>query len=337
MMRPRVGFLGVGWIGRHRMAAMVETGAIEAAAIADVSPECLEEAAKIAPDAQRAGSFEELLELPLDALVIATPSALHAAQAIATLGRGMAVFCQKPLGRSEAEARSVIEAARQANRLLGVDMSYRRTAAGEAIAGRIKDGSLGRIFAADLQFHNAYGPDKAWFRDPALAGGGCLMDLGVHLLDLALLALDYPAIESVSSRLYSRGEPLPPDGSVVEDYATAELQLSGGIALRLACSWHLHAGRDAVIDLSFYGTQGGVAFRNLGGSFYDFEALSFSGTHTETLCSPPDEWGGREAAVWAGQLAVRREYDPAVERVLAPAEALDRIYAAAGAGGKAAT
>jgi predicted dehydrogenase len=48
------------------------------------------------------------------------------------------------------------------------------------------------VFAVDLVFHNAYGPDKPWFYDPELSGGGCVMDLGVHLVDLALWSLDFP-------------------------------------------------------------------------------------------------------------------------------------------------
>ena len=186
MSKPRVGFLGTGWIGRHRMQAIVNGGAVEALAVADPDPECAAQAADLAPGAAVLPSLEALLDHGLDGLVIATPSALHAEQAIAALERGIAVFCQKPLGRNEGEARSVIEAARRADRLLAVDLSYRRTAAVEAIAGPIRSGELGEIFAVDLAFHNAYGPDKPWFYDRKLSGGGCVIDLGVHLVDLAL-------------------------------------------------------------------------------------------------------------------------------------------------------
>jgi predicted dehydrogenase len=106
LRKPKVGFLGTGWIGRYRMEAALATGAIEAAAICDPSPECAAEAAKLAPDAKVVSSFEALLDEPLDALVIATPSALHAEQSIAALERGMAVFCQKPLGRNAVEAQA---------------------------------------------------------------------------------------------------------------------------------------------------------------------------------------------------------------------------------------
>jgi hypothetical protein len=96
--------------------------------------------------------------------------------------------------------------------------------------------------------------------------------------------------------------------------------------VRLACSWRLHAGRDAVIEAAFYGTEGGAALKNVGGSFYDFTAERYRGTASETLAGPPDAWGGRAAADWALRLAAGERFDPAVERLVAVAEALDRIY-----------
>jgi len=326
MSRPRVGFLGTGWIGRHRMQAMLETGAIEPVAIVDSSPECAEAARALAPAAAVLPSLEAMLDQGVDGVVIATPSALHAAQAITALERGVAVFCQKPLGRSEAEARGVVEAARRADRLLAVDLSYRRTQAAEALVERIRSGSLGHVFAADLVFHNAYGPDKAWFYDRQLSGGGCLMDLGVHLVDLALWALDWPQVEKVSGNLLTKGKPLAEAPGSVEDYAIAQLELAGGAVVRIACSWHLNAGCEAMIGASFYGTQGGAALRNVAGSFYDLAADAFSGTTSEPLCTPPDEWGGRQAADWAVRLAAGQGFDPAAEQILVTSGVLDRIY-----------
>jgi predicted dehydrogenase len=95
--RPaRVGFLGVGWIGRHRMEAMLATGLVEAAAIADPSPEMLEAASTLRTQAKLLDELDELLALDLDGVVIATPSAQHAEQTIRALNAGVAVFCQKP-------------------------------------------------------------------------------------------------------------------------------------------------------------------------------------------------------------------------------------------------
>lgn len=325
MSKPRIGFLGTGWIGRHRMEAIIATDVIEAVAICDPSRECANEAAKLAPSAKVLTSFDALLAENLDGFVIATPSALHAEQSIAALDRGMAVFCQKPLGRDAGEAQAVVDAARKADRLLSVDFSYRYTRAAQAMAELVRGGSLGQIFAADLVFHNAYGPDKPWFYDRAQSGGGCVMDLGVHLVDLLLWLLDFPEVMDVSSSLLAGGKPVEVDA--VEDYAVAQITLANGLVARLACSWRLQAGQEAVIEASLYGTQGGTALRNIGGSFYDFEARRFAGTTSETLVTPPDEWGGRAAAAWAVQLAQSRSFDPSAERLVDVARVLDRIYA----------
>jgi predicted dehydrogenase len=325
MSKPRLGFLGTGWIGRHRMQAIVETGLAEVAGIADPSPEMAAEARKLAPDAAVVEGIEGLLGLGLDGLVIATPSALHAEQSIAALERGVAVFCQKPLGRSADEARAVVEAARAADRLLSVDFSYRFQEGTQRVAELVRSGALGRVFAADLVFHNAYGPDKPWFYDPKYAGGGCVMDLGVHLVDLALWALDFPEVTDVQSQLFAGGEPLT-GSDCVEDYAVAQLELAGGTSVRLACSWRLHAGQEAVIAADFYGTQGGASQRNVGGSFYDFEAQRFAGTTRETIATPPEAWGGRAAADWARRLADGQRFDPEAEQLVRVAQVIDRIY-----------
>ncbi len=307
------------------MRATVETGAVEAVAVSDPSSDAIEAAMALAPHAAIADDFEALLDHDLDGVVIATPSALHAEQSIAALERGAAVFCQKPLGRNAGEARAVVGAARRANRLLGVDFSYRHAAAMIAVRDLVRSGDLGDIHAVDLVFHNAYGPDKPWFHDRALSGGGCLMDLGVHLVDAALWVLDYPEITGVASRLLAGGSPLEA-GSGVEDYAAALLELSGTTVAQLACSWRLQAGREAIISAAFYGSRGGAAMRNVSGSFYDFTAERFEGTRARTLVSPPDEWGGRAAATWARRLAADFTFDPAAEEVIAVSAAIDRIY-----------
>ena len=122
------------------------------------------------------------------------------------------------------------------------------------------------------------------------------------------------------------GEPLAGRSDTVEDYAVATLELETGAVVRLACSWKLQAGREAEIAAAFYGTQGGAALRNVNGSFYDFTAERFHGTESETLASPPDEWGGRTAADWALRLAHGERFDPAAEKLIEVAEVLDRIY-----------
>ncbi|MBA2536075.1 MAG: gfo/Idh/MocA family oxidoreductase, partial [Actinobacteria bacterium] len=95
---------------------------------------------------------------------------------------------------------------------------------------------------------------------------------------------------------------------------------------RLACSWNLHAGRDAVIEASFYGSNGAVSVRNVGGSFYDFRCERLRGTSTELLVEPPDDWSGRAAVDWARRLAAGECFDADAEEYVRVAALLDRIY-----------
>lgn len=319
-----LGFLGTGWIGRNRMEAMLGTGVAKAIAICDPDSAMAEGAAEVAPGASIVGSFDELLACRPDGVVIATPSALHAEQCIAAFARGAAVFCQKPLGRTAAEVQAVLDAARSADRLLGVDLSYRQTAAMVAIRDKIVGGELGRVFAADLTFHNAYGPQSGWFWDPKLSGGGCLIDLGVHLVDLVLWLFDFPPVLEARGTLLREGREARPEE--VEDYATAELALGNGVAARIACSWNLSAGRDSVIEATFYGTKGGAALRNENGSFFDFTADLFRGQSSERLTSPPDEWGGRAAAEWVRKLAGGARFADSTSGLVETARVLDRLY-----------
>jgi predicted dehydrogenase len=175
-------------------------------------------------------------------------------------------------------------------------------------------------------FHNAYGPDKAWFYDPTLSGGGCVIDLGSHLVDLALWMLEDGPVVRVASQLFAKGRRLTLPTSTVEDYATAQLDFAGGASVRVACSWNLPAGCDAFIEASFYGTKGGAALRNVDGSFYDFRAERLRGTSRETLSLPPDAWGGRAAVDWARRLAAGQGYDMQAEKLVTLAGVLDQIY-----------
>ncbi len=310
--------------------ALAATGWAEVVAIAEPDPALRDQArAAAAPGALGLDDLQELLAIDLDGVVIATPSSLHAGQAVAALQAGLAVFCQKPLGRDERETRSVVQAARHADRLLGVDLSYRHLAAVAAVRDLLARGELGRVYAADLTFHNAYGPDRAWFTRRSQAGGGCLIDLGTHLLDLALGLTGSERAEVLSSVLLHQGAALTPDSDQVEDFALAHLRLDAGVQVRLACSWFLPAGRDCVIELVLYGTEGAAAVRNVAGSFYDFRAEHWRGTKTEVISEPPEDWGGRALGQWTQRLADSPAFDQSADRYLALAGVLDQVYRAA--------
>jgi predicted dehydrogenase len=327
--QPKVGFLGVGWIGTGRLKAIAEAEAVQIAAVADLNVEVAERTVAGIPGAIAVPSLDDLLGLHLDGLVIATPTALHADQSAAALEAGLAVFCQKPLATNAAETARVVATARRMERLLAVDMSYRHLRGVAKMKELISANEIGEIFAVELVFHNAYGPDKPWYYAPALSGGGCVIDLGIHLVDLALWMLDFPDVRRVSSRLYSGGQALKKGPPVLEDFACAQIDLGSGAILSLACSWRLPAGRDADIRAVFYGTRGALMLRNVKGSFYDFSAQRCVGTSRILLDKAPDAWGGRAAVQWARRLCDGAHYDPAIEKSVQVAALVDAIYDAA--------
>ncbi len=322
---PRVGFVGVGWIGRARLDAVVRAKVAEVVAVADVSERAAREAASGAGCDVALQRLEDVLALEPDGVVIATPSALHAQQAIAALRAGAAVFVQKPLGRTAAEQESVLAAAASADRLLGIDLSYRYADAFARAVDVVRSGDLGRVYAAGLQFHNSYGPDKPWFTDPELSGGGCLIDLGTHLIDLALTALDVADVQRVEGRLFRRGEALAPPCEAIEDHALVRFD-AGGCIVDVSCSWWTPLGRDAVITATFFGSDGVVSVRNVGGSFYDFGCELYRGCSAQVLSEPPDRWGGRALVEWCRRVARDPSFDPAIHAHLATARVIDEVY-----------
>ena len=323
--RPRLAFVGLGWIGRNRLEALIGHDIADVLAIADADGRACDQARTIAPQAELRHTLEDVLRLDPDGIVLATPSAMHATQSIQALDAGVAVFCQKPLGRHAREVGAVIDAARRANRLLGVDVSYRFTDGLRRLHDLVRSGDLGDVYAIDLTFHNAYGPDKPWFYDLAQSGGGCLLDLGVHLVDFLHWTFDSP-VARVTGHVYAQGRRLDPHDSRVEDFAIGEIELATGAIARVACSWKLSAGCDAQVAITIHGTQGGCGFRNVNGSFYDFIAERYRGTQTEVLSEPPDAWGGRALVSWANALSRSNAFDPEIAVAGRVATTIDALY-----------
>ena len=315
-----------------RLEAVAGTGRADVVALCDASLGRLESTVREHPRASCFQSCDELLErardLRLSGLVIATPNACHAPQALAALDAGLAVFCQKPLALHAREAREMVAAARQADLLLGVDYSYRFTQGAQRLRRRLAQGELGRVFSLDTVFHNAYGPDKPWCFDRRLSGGGALIDLGVHLIDLAFWLLGDPAVRDVRGAVFRGGAPLRE--SDVDDAASVRIELEGGTVLTLAVSWNAHAGADCVIKATLLGSQGGAEFRNVDGSFYDFELARLSGRSTEIETRESRDWLGKAIVDWVDRLAAANRFDPEIERSIRVSEVVDAVYGRAG-------
>ncbi|PKD16213.1 oxidoreductase [Salegentibacter salinarum] len=333
MFRPvnqkiNLGFLGVGWIGLDRLKALNAFDGINITSFYEPLEENIKRVHEVVPEAKSLNSPEDLYNYPdLDGIVIASPSAMHKEQSINALKSGKAVFCQKPLGRTEKEVSEILKTAETANKNLAVDLSYRYTDAFKKVLQVIRNGEIGELRQINLIFHNAYGPDKSWFYQYEKSGGGCIIDLGIHLIDIALLGLNFCEIKEVKSYLFANGQILEPDDRKVEDFASVSMIAETGTLINLQCSWNLPAGKEAIIEASFYGSEGGVAFKNVNGSFYDFTAEKLNNTTTETLVEPPDLWGGKAALKWADSLIEGKTYDkPFAEQLVMNAAIIDRIY-----------
>ena len=330
--RPRLGFVGLGWIGAMRLEAVAGkagvngAGGAEVVAICDASPGRLESTARNHAGAACFQNYDDMLSqaasLRLDGVVIATPNALHAPQALAALGRGLAVFCQQPLALDAGSARSLVDAARQARRRLAVDDAYRFTEGARCLRELIAGGALGRVLLLDAAFHNAFGPDKPWCFDPELSGGGALIDQGVPLIDLAFWLLGDPEVRAVTGSTLRTGAVQ----GAVEDFASARIEMAGGTVMSLAASWHAHAGQDCVIRSQVLGSAGGADFHNVAGSFYDFELARFDGSGTTIETRESRGWINRAVLHWVERLGVDPGFDPAVERSVAVSAVVDAVY-----------
>jgi predicted dehydrogenase len=323
---PRLGFIGLGWIGRKRLDAIAAAGVMEVAALADADDARVADAQLTYNKAQRCTTVDHVLDQDLDGVVIATPNGSHAELALACLHRGLPVFCQKPLATTAADTQRVIEAALDADRLLATDYSYRHVQGMSRLRELIRSGELGEVLSIDLVFHNAYGPSKQWCHDRKQAGGGCLLDLGVHLVDLALWLQNSPQMRVVSSRLFAQGQRRQSTSDAIEDLAYVELEQDNGAIVRIASSWHANIGCDAIIRADLHAQRGGASWYNVNHSFVDFNIDVFRGTQRECIGQSRDDWGPGALLHWIEQLRRDPAFDASAWDILSGARLLEEAY-----------
>jgi predicted dehydrogenase len=219
----------------------------------------------------------------------------------------------------------VVRAAERADRLLASDFCYRHVQGLPELRRRIASGELGRIEAIDLTFHNAYAPNGPWCFDRAQAGGGCLLDLGIHLLDLVQWLLG-GTLHLVSAARYAQGRRLGAADSAVEDLAFCEYRHASGTLVRLVCSWHANLGCAARIGADIHGSRAGARWRNIDDSFMDFVVEVCRGTQCERLGGYPDDWTARALLQWLQQLSNDRGFDPQIWELCAVARLIEEAY-----------
>ena len=270
----QVGFAGVGHLGRALLAAALPL-APEMVPVAAQDPSIagLDAATALCPALARFTDYETMLDhAALDAVVISTPTYLHGPQARAALDRGLHTLLQKPPALDSRDAAALLSSAARSRGVLLVDYSYRYTATAQAIRAAVAEGALGRLLAIEARFHNIWGPQQGWFFQRSTAGGGALLDLGVHLIDLALYLLDFPAARIAAAALTRQGTPLrEQEVDAVEDFAVLDGEIAGA-PFHCAVSWQAQIPQTE-IGLTLSGSAATLIWRNQAGSFFDFEAL----------------------------------------------------------------
>jgi predicted dehydrogenase len=273
MERLKVGVVGAG-VGRlHLEGYKTLPKEVEIVALADADEARLNELGDAFSIPLRYTDTNQLFNSgEVEAVSLCLPNHLHAPVSIAALEAGLHVLCEKPLAENSASGQKIVEAAARATTKFMVCFNRRYRPDVQWMKQVLSSGKLGRIYQVRAGWIRETGiPTRTgWFVDKARAGGGPLIDLGVHILDLVMWLLDYPAILTISADVqanfgphgrkvwYAAGDPkMPPFG--VEDLATAFIRLANNISLQLETSWASHAkpGLDDFF-ITLMGTEGTI-------------------------------------------------------------------------------
>ena len=295
----RFGVLGAGQISRFACHEINRHPSAQVCAASDPHPERLAEISAELGGVRTYADNEALLADPtLDAVFIATPNAYHAPLAQRALQQTKHVLVEKPFATNAREAQTTVEHARRAGLVLSVGMNQRFRPDSQRVAELVQSGALGHVYHAKAFWCRRAGIPKlgTWFGKKALAGGGSLYDIGVHLLDLALFTLGQFEPVTVSGQVYttfgSRGlgeggwglsERSHP-GFDVDDGATALLRFADGATLTLDVSWAIHQREPDRMNVVLHGSEAGAGLYP--GELYRFG--SEKGVYeTRTLAETP--------------------------------------------------
>ena len=193
----RCAVVGLG-IGQMHVGSYQECPYSDLVAICDINAVRLKEVGNKfgIPEEKRYLDIGEMLAKEnLDVCSIAVPNHLHKALTIQALEANCHVLCEKPMAMNSAEAQEMVDTAKRMGKRLMIDFSYRCYEQSVALKKAVDDGMLGDIYYARTQWLRRKGAPSGigcWFSQKEFAGGGPLLDLGVHRLDLALWLMGYP-------------------------------------------------------------------------------------------------------------------------------------------------
>lgn len=226
------------------------------------------------PIAAYADATSLLAEAELDAVSIATPNMSHIDLAVQAVESGRHVLLEKPMALTRESAERLKTAASQHDVVVMVGQSHRYRDDVTALKRFLDDGALGNIYHAEARMIRRRGTPTGWFTDAEWAGGGPLMDIGVHALDLGWWLMGKPVPARVSGHLtraigadnldfigrWKAKMPHNQDNAIftTEDFATAFIRFQNGATLNLTVSWAINGPQDDGLKVTIYGDKGGL-------------------------------------------------------------------------------
>jgi predicted dehydrogenase len=264
----RVGIIGVGWPGQRHIEGYQKHPDATIVALADVNTAAAEQVkAEYKVDGARIfGDYREMLSSDcVDAVSICTPNFLHAPMAIDALDAGKHVLLEKPLAHTLADGeRIAAKVAARPDRVFMIGFNNRYRPDSIVLKQQIEAGELGHIYYAKTGWLRGAAEFflRGWFTQKELSGGGPLIDLGVHMLDLSLWFMGNPRPVSVTGSVYYEFHEFIRESTGadvnVEDLATAFIKLDNGATIVLDASWISHIDESNFVYAQLFGTKGGA-------------------------------------------------------------------------------
>lgn len=341
--KVRVAVIGAR-IGRAHLSGYAQVPQAEVVAICDLNTE---RAARVANEvgfenASIYADYRKMLdELEVDAVSICLPNLLHAPVAIDCLEAGKHVMCEKPLAITTEEAITIADAADRSGKKCMVGQLNRFRADSIYLKGLVEGGDLGHVYYAHTGSLRKRGIPGfgGWFTTKHMSGGGPLIDLGVHLLDLTWWLCGCPKPVSASGSTYAEFGPRGLGQGAnstkvqngvfdVEDLAVALVRFENGLTINLEVSWAINSRRENEMWVQLYGTEGGCEWGDPTGVFTD---LGGHPAVSDIQLQKQDPWKG-EMQHFINCILNDETPDPDARQGVEMMKMLDAIYSSAAAG-----
>lgn len=264
----RLGIVGLG-MGTLHLRHLAQHGRhVEIVALCDQDAERLALRQREHNIAQAYAGYDDMLEhAQLDAVILAVPNVLHHPFTLKALEAGLHVLCEKPMAMNTREAEQMRDAAVKAKRQLLINFNQRFSGEAWALKQAIVDGALGEIYSAKCGWIRRDGIPGigGWFTNSSMSGGGAMIDIGVHALDLTLWFMGHPRCVEVLASTYAMFGPQQAAKQKarfdVDDLAMGLIKFDNGATLFMEASWASHIRHQDAFYSELLGTRGGALRR----------------------------------------------------------------------------